>query len=275
MTLELERHTIFVTLAGSQAHGTAQPDSDVDLRGVCVAPLPLRLSLFRTFEQHEGPLEGALWDTVRARIEAHPTAARGLQVKTESVVYDVAKFIRLCADANPNALEMLFADERDWLYETAAWRRLHGERHRFLSRKVEQTYLGYAIAQLKKVKAQRARAEQPAANTARKVKRNPARAALERQYGYDTKHAMHLLRLMQSGLELLETGELAVHRPDADQLAAVRRGSLTFDQLLARAAELEARMHAAARVTALPADVDRERIDRLAYELMRGATEAE
>lgn len=43
----LEQHTIFLTLAGSQAHGTAREGSDVDVRGVCIAPLRLRLSLFR------------------------------------------------------------------------------------------------------------------------------------------------------------------------------------------------------------------------------------
>ena len=40
-----------------------------------------------------------------------------------------------------------------------------------------------------------------------KTHRNPARAELERQHGYDTKHAMHLIRLMRMGLEVLETGE--------------------------------------------------------------------
>ena len=53
----LAPHTIFLTLAGSQAHGTARDGSDVDLRGVCIAPLALRLSLFGGFEQAEGPLD--------------------------------------------------------------------------------------------------------------------------------------------------------------------------------------------------------------------------
>ena len=60
----LEQHTIFLTLAGSQAHGTARDGSDVDLRGVCVAPLSVRLSLFRAFEQYEGELPEPLAETV-------------------------------------------------------------------------------------------------------------------------------------------------------------------------------------------------------------------
>ena len=39
----IEQHSIFLTLAGSQAHGTARRGSDVDLRGVCIAPASVRL----------------------------------------------------------------------------------------------------------------------------------------------------------------------------------------------------------------------------------------
>ena len=375
MTPDLARDTIFVTLAGSHAHGTAHDGSDVDLRGVCIAPLELRVSLFRSFEQFEGVVDGPLWSALRPRLEAHPTARRGLEVKIETVLFDVAKFLGLCASANPNALEILFADERDWVLETPAWRRLHQERHQFLSKKVQQTYLGYAMAQLKKIRTHRSwllhppshkptraafglpdagtmsrddqsRIEQSIADKIRsygidtlempkslriaiqdclrafwcdslaaqdddlddklrsvavsalrlppgvvdalnaerkyrsamrhweayetwKSNRNPLRAELEKRYGYDTKHAMHLLRLMQTGLELLETGELRVRRPDADELNAVREGKLSFDELLARASDLEAQMGSAARKTSLPDAIDFAFVDALALELIR------
>lgn len=149
-------HTIFVTLAGSQAHGTARTGSDVDLRGVCIAPLSLRLSLFRDFEQSDAALSGWLWEHVRSRIDLHPTAASGLQVRSESVIFELAKFLRLCAAANPNALEILFADERDWLFEAPAWRSLFARRQLFLTKKVGQTFLGYALAQLKRIRTHRA-----------------------------------------------------------------------------------------------------------------------
>ena len=97
----LDQHTIFLTLAGSQAHGTAREDSDVDLRGVCIAPLPVRLSLFRTFEQYEGSLPDTLAESVVPRIRGHATAAQALGIKTECVIFDVAKFVSLCAAANP------------------------------------------------------------------------------------------------------------------------------------------------------------------------------
>jgi predicted nucleotidyltransferase len=366
----VEQHTLFLTLAGSQAHGTARESSDVDVRGVCVASLSLRLSLFRSFEQYEGALPAGLAESVIPRIQEHPTAARGLSIKTECVIFDVAKFVSLCAAANPNALEILFADERDWLLATPQWRRLHDQRSQFLTKKVQQTFLGYAMAQLKKIQTHRSwllnpparkptredfglpahggtlshddqnRIEQSIAEKVRsygvdnvempkpsrialqerldafyrdalsasaddieermravataslgvpaevastlnaekryraalkhwdsyqtwKSQRNPARAELERVHGYDTKHAMHLIRLMRMGFEVLKTGELHVRRDDAAQLSAIRDGALSFDELLVMAADLQQSMQNATAATELPHDVDYDRVDAL------------
>jgi predicted nucleotidyltransferase len=376
---QVDRHTIFLTLAGSHAHGTARDGSDVDLRGVCIAPLSVRLSLFTAFEQYEGPLRGELAASVLPRLQAHPIASRGLDVKTECVIFDIAKFAGLCSAANPNALEILFADEKDWVFETPTWRRLQGERHRFLTRKVQQTFLGYAMAQLRKIKTHRAwlfnpptkkpsredfglpvsggtlgrddqsRIEESIADKIRsygidnidmpkstriavqerldaffrdvlsdsdediddrmravashalslppdvvsalnaekkyraamkhweayqtwKRQRNPARAELEKEHGYDTKHAMHLVRLMRMGLEVLERGELIVRRPDAAELNAIRDGAMSFDELLAAAARLEETMEHAAATTKLQDDVDRDQIDRLVLQLISEAS---
>lgn len=369
-------HTIFVTLAGSQAHGTARAGSDLDLRGVCIAPPSLRLSLFREFEQSEAPLTGALWEQVRARIAEHPTAAQGLSVRSESVVFELAKFLRLCAAANPNALEILFADERDWLFASSAWRKLFAERHQFLTKKVGQTFLGYALAQLKRIRTHRSwlltppkdkpmradfglpeastlsrddqnRIEQGIAdklrsygmdtlelpksariaiderlrafwqdalacsdeeresrmravvthalslpvqvvttlNAERKylaalkdwhsyqtwlTERNAARADLERKHGYDTKHAMHLVRLMRMGLEILTDGELRVRRDDAAELNEIRDGSLDYDALLGLSTELQRGLEHAVRVSNLPDDVDFAQVDLLALSLTLG-----
>ncbi|HXK16858.1 MAG TPA: hypothetical protein VNG33_03555, partial [Polyangiaceae bacterium] len=255
------------------------------------------------------------------------------------------------------------------------WRRLYDERTQFLTRKVQQTFLGYAMAQLKKIQTHRSwllnpptkkpsrenfglpahggtlsaddqnRIEQGIAEKVRsygidnvdlpkparialqerldafhrdtlsvtsddveerlravataalgipsdvastlnaekryraalkhwdsyqiwQAQRNPVRAELERSHGYDTKHAMHLIRLMRMGLEVLQTEELRVRRDDAEQLSAIRDGGLSFDELLAMAGSLQRSMEAAVATTQLPADVDYERVDDLFVELL-------
>jgi hypothetical protein len=100
------------------------------------------------------------------------------------------------------------------------------------------------------------------------TQRNPARAELERSHGYDTKHAMHLIRLMRMGLEVLHTGELRVRRADAEELSAIRDGALSFEQLLAMAVDLQRGMETAAVTSQLPHDVDYERVDGLLVELL-------
>jgi predicted nucleotidyltransferase len=103
-----------------------------------------------------------------------------------------------------------------------------------------------------------------------KAGRNPVRADLERRHGYDTKHAMHLLRLMRTGLEALESGELRVRRPDADELNAIRDGSMTFDELLHEAGALREKVEEAARRGALPLDIDQGFVEGLLEELVAG-----
>lgn len=70
-----------------------------------------------------------------------------------------------------------------------------------------------------------------------KAKRNKKRSALEESHGYDTKHAMHLIRLLRMGEEILTTGEVIVKRPDADELLEIRAGRFTYDELVAMAGD--------------------------------------
>lgn len=65
-----------------------------------------------------------------------------------------------------------------------------------------------------------------------KKHRNVQRSVLEEQFGYDTKHAMHLVRLLRMGLEALRDGEILVKRPDAAELLEIRAGAWTYEQIV-------------------------------------------
>lgn len=94
-------------------------------------------------------------------------------------------------------------------------------------------------------------------------KRNPKRAELEREHGYDTKHAMHLVRLLRMAGEILSTGEVLVRRPDAAELKAIRHGSMTFEELLDEAERLGDALAARAAASLLPEAPDENRLDAL------------
>lgn len=62
--------------------------------------------------------------------------------------------------------------------------------------------------------------------------RNVDRSQLEELHGYDTKHAMHLIRLLRIGEEVLTTGSYNVLRPDADELLEIRNGKWSYDEVV-------------------------------------------
>ena len=78
--------------------------------------------------------------------------------------------------------------------------------------------------------------------------RNPARAVLEAKYGFDVKHASHLVRLMIAGETLMRTGNLVVRPDNADDLRRIRQGiwldgsPITYEAVVAFAKEAEDRM---------------------------------
>jgi uncharacterized protein len=62
--------------------------------------------------------------------------------------------------------------------------------------------------------------------------RNKARHLTEEEFGYDTKHAMHTVRLMRMGEEILRDGVVNVLRPDAKELLDIRNGKWSYEELL-------------------------------------------
>ncbi len=88
--------------------------------------------------------------------------------------------------------------------------------------------------------------------------RNVVRSELEAKYGYDTKHASHLIRLLRSGYEILTLGEVLVKRPDAKELMAIRSGSMSLEKLLDDAASLQSSIDEAVKTTKLRQHVDIE-----------------
>ncbi len=104
-----------------------------------------------------------------------------------------------------------------------------------------------------------------------KANRNPMRSALEAKVGYDAKHAMHCLRLLHMGIEILKDGVVIVNREkagDAPLLRAVRNCEYTYDQIMAMAAESQAELECIYRTSSLPKTVDRVAMSTLCEELV-------
>lgn len=117
---------IFLTLSGSRAYGINTEQSDYDYRGICIPPLEYYLTM-KNFEQHDNN-------------------------EKDIVIYGISKFIELASNVNPNIVELLFADEDKIVYKHPMMERIIENRQLFLSKKAKHTFLGYAFAQMKRIK---------------------------------------------------------------------------------------------------------------------------
>jgi predicted nucleotidyltransferase len=303
----VSERTIYLTKHGSQAYGTALPDSDTDLKGVCIPPRAYYLGFVRRFEQ----------------AESHAP---------DIVIYELRKFMALAADCNPSIIEVMWTDRSEVVTCTPAGEILLAARHLFLSRKARHTFAGYAMAQLKRIQTHRRwLLSPPAAPPTRAAHglperspiprdqlmaaeselrrqegpllgyddnfllllererryraelqeweqfqtwhktRNPRRAALEAKFGYDTKHGMHLVRLLRMCREILDGRGVIVRRPDAAELLAIRAGAWPYDQLLAWAEEQDRALDELEGRSPLPHAPDREALDALCIDLVERA----
>lgn len=100
-----------------------------------------------------------------------------------------------------------------------------------------------------------------------KTERNLSRSALEAEFGYDTKHGMHLVRLMRMCREILEDHAVLVKRPDAVELLAIRNGAWSYEKLMAWAKEQDEELKAIALKSTLPKAPNRVKLDELCCSL--------
>lgn len=98
--------------------------------------------------------------------------------------------------------------------------------------------------------------------------RNPARAELEKKYGYDTKHATHLVRLIRMAREILEKGEVNVHRHDAEELRQIRAGKWSYEQIVEYAEREDIALNDVVKASPLPKVPDRQKIHDIVHNMI-------
>lgn len=121
----LGKNIIYLTISGSRAYGTNNANSDTDIRGIAVESVDSLLT-GKEFEQIEDN-------------------------ETDTVIYGLRKFFKLCAECNPNVIEMLGTREQDILYINAVGKMVRDNLEIFLSKLAYKKFVGYATAQLRRL----------------------------------------------------------------------------------------------------------------------------
>lgn len=165
--------------------------------------------------------------------------------ETEEAYWELQKFLILALKANPNILECLYTPLIE--LATPLAQELLAMRDCFLSKLIYQTYNGYVMGQFKKLEQDlRARGD------------------------IKWKHAMHLIRLLISGVTALQEGYILVQQ-DAhrDALLAIRRGEMPWEDVNAWRLELHREFDTAYETTRLPERPNYARVNAFLIEARR------
>lgn len=101
-----------------------------------------------------------------------------------------------------------------------------------------------------------------------KKSRNVKRAELEAKFGYDTKHAMHLVRLLRMAREILTTGKVLVKRPDAQELLEIRDGKWEYEKLVEYAENEDKQLEELMLTSTLPKSPNRTLLNKVCIEII-------
>ena len=96
------------------------------------------------------------------------------------------------------------------------------------------------------------------------INRNPERAKMEAKFGYDLKHAYHVVRLYTMCEEVLLTGKVIVKRPDREMLLSIRSGAWPYEKFLDWADQQEQKINKLYdECKVLPYTPDKNKLDNL------------
>jgi len=229
-----DKGLLLLAYRGSIAHGMYVPQEnpdaidDKDVMGTYVAPHQHYIG-FQKKEHKEAMFKE--WDVV---------------------CYEIRKLISLLLKGNPNVLSLLWVPECHVIFKNNSGQLLRENRHVFVSKQVYHSFNGYAYSQFKKMEKFNFEGYMWA-----------KRKGLVEKFGYDTKNAAHLIRLLRMGIEFLTEGELYVERADAEQLLGIKRGEWELKVVKEEAERLFKLAEEAYVRSELPPQPDREAAEEL------------
>ena len=299
---------ILETRVGSHAYGTNTPESDEDFKGVAVPPLDSYLGFQNHFEQQEETKQTTGRDRVIYNIrkffdlatDCNPSIIEVLFCDPQDVVLSSLEgdYIRsigkhfLSKKAKHTYSGYAIAQlkrirtHRSWLINPPKQPPSRQDLGLPPMPEISKDEIGTINALLEQSSSYKELVPSKWMETLEKEKqyknlteqwkqynnwvntRNSARAVLEAKYGYDTKHGSHLVRLLRTGMEVLQLGEIFVRRPDAAELLAIRNGAWSYDQLEAYTTLAEEKLNELYATSSLPDKPDRQFLNDKCIEII-------
>jgi predicted nucleotidyltransferase len=209
-TMSIE-HLIHLFEGGSALHGARlEGKSDLDVCGVFIEP---KVNIFGL-----SPFEHLVTGT-------SDNSARNTNDDVDICLYGLRRWAELACKGNPTAISYMFAPNAraiGWSgrsYFSVWTENLLTLREAIISKKSAVHFMGFVDGQMKRLLNEKGNGK------------HGQRPELAMNFGYDTKAAMHAVRLCGEGIELMTTGKITLPRPNANELIQIRNGRWSLDYL--------------------------------------------
>lgn len=233
--------TILRVPVGSTVHGLHLAGTDDrDEMGICVEHLGAAMG-FHAFEQY-------IYRSAAEREHKHDAPSQPGDL--DLVIYSLRKWLRLALQGNPTVLTALFVPFEQCIDIDGRGHQLQEMAPSIVSRRAGARYLGYLTSQKQRLLGERGQ-------------KGVRRPDLEEKFGFDTKYAMHMLRLGYQGVELLTTGRLTLPMADPvrQHVRDVREGKVPLNDVLSEVGDLEVQLNDLRSVSPLPEEPDTDLVE--------------
>ena len=202
----------YEVIMGSRAYAINKENSDYDMYGFCIPPkhiiFPHTAGIIYGFDNDYEKFEQY------QKIKVFDKREREFDFN----IYNIVKYFSLCSGCNPNMIDSLFVPQRCVVHINSIGQMVRNNRKIFLSKKCYHTYKGYSYSQIGKMNN-------------KEYKENEERREDIEKYGFDTKHAKHLVRLINQCEQIFVEGDLDLER-SKEQLKSIGRGEWKKDDIM-------------------------------------------
>ena len=230
----------YITMMGSRAYDTYREDSDYDLYGFTIPPkdyvFPFHYGFIHGFSKNVPSFDQFI---------KHGMTYDGKDVDIQ--LFSIVKYFRLLMDNNPNMLDSIFTKREYVIKCTKVAEMVRLNRKTFIHKGLFHKFIGYSFSQLKKAKSK---------------DRKGKRKDIVDKYGFDTKFAGHVIRLLDEGEQLLLNGEMDITRAN-EKIKAINRGDVSLEEIESTFKEKEKYLTKLYEESKLPYSPDEEVIKDL------------
>jgi len=240
----LSEWNIVSAYRGSISHGMYMPNKndnsidDKDIMSICIPPIDYYFGLKHYHNRGTIEIKQNEWDIV---------------------IYEFKKAIQLLKKGNPNILSILWLNEEDYIHQTESFITLIDNKSLFIGKHIYHSFIGYAKGQLYKM----THFKKYDGYMGNKRKR------LVDKYGYDTKNASHLIRLLRMGIEFLNEGKLYIKRYDACELLEIKKGEWELKKVEEEAQRLFKIAELSYVHSKLPDNCDENGINKICIKILK------